>query len=257
VPQKSIVRFVFLLLIALSAAPCATAAGLYAGTAPVASQSDEDRAVALRAAFGQVIVKLSGNNAVLTRPDVVRAMSKADRYMQSYGYQNDPAQPAGHLQLVVQFDRSSIDGLLHDLGLDATADNTAAAPAAPTSGAAPNTGANPAAGASPATTPGATPAAADAGAMAAGQQNAGSYRLWITGLRSAEDYARLIGALASNEQVRSLQVEQGHGNTVQVRIEARSALPALLDALAAARIAHPTNTHPPVAGVDALLDFEP
>lgn len=251
-PQKSIVRVAFVLLLAALAAPCATAAGLYAGTAPVASQSDEDRAVALRAAFGQVIVKLSGNSAVLTRPDVVRAMSKVDRYMQSYGYQNDPAQPAGHLQLVVQFDRGSIDSLLHDLGLDAAPDSAAAVPPAPTPGAAPGS----APGAVTATTPGSVPAAT-ADATAAGPQTSGSYRLWITGLRSAEDYARLIGALGSNEQVRSTQVEQGHSNTVQVRIEARGALPALLDALAAARIAHATNTHPPVAGVDALLDFEP
>ncbi len=67
----------------------------------------------------------------------------------------------------------------------------------------------------------------------------------------------MIGALSANEQVRTVQVEQGHGNTVQVRIDARGALPALLDALDAARIAHATNTHPPVAGVDALLDFVP
>ena len=77
--QKSIARFVFFLIVSFCAVPCATAAGLYAGSAPVASQSDEDRAVALRAAFSQVIVKLSGNNAVLSRPDVVRAVSKADR----------------------------------------------------------------------------------------------------------------------------------------------------------------------------------
>ncbi len=134
--QKSIARFVFFLIVSFCAVPCATAGGLYAGSAPVASQSDEDRAVALRAAFSQVIVKLSGNNAVLTRPDVVRAVSKADRYMQSYGYQNDPAQPPGHLQLVVQFDRGSIDGLLHELGLDSAPDSAtaAAAPPAPAPG---------------------------------------------------------------------------------------------------------------------------
>lgn len=231
--QKSTFRCVFLLAVAFCMLPPAFAAGTYAGTVPVASQSDEDRAAALRTAFGQVLVKLSGSNAVLSRPDVARAMSKVDRYMQSYGYQNDPAQPPGHLQLVVQFDRTGIDALLHDLNLDSAAD--AAAP-------------TPAAGGD---------ATGTAAASATPAQGAGSYRLWITGLRSAEDYARLIGGLSGNDQVRALQVEQGHGNTVQVRIEARGALPALLDALAAARLAHASNTHPPVAGVDALLDFEP
>ena len=212
----------------------ALATGTYAGSAPVASQSDEDRAAALRAAFGQVVVKVSGSSSVLTRPDVVRAMSKADRYMQSYGYQNDPAQPPGHMQLVVQFDRSGVDALLHDLNLDNAPPDTP--PQAPVAGG--------------------DPAGATAG-PATPVQNSGSYRLWITGLRSAEDYARLIGGLNGNDQVRAVQVEQGHGNTVQIRIDARGALPALLDALNAARLAHVSNAHPPVAGVDALLDFEP
>ena len=226
---KSPIRLLFALVIALYSLP-SPAAGLYTGSAPVASQSDEDRAGALRVAFGQVIVKLTGSSAALTRPDVVRAMSRAERYMQSFGYEKDAAQP-GRLQLVVQFDRSGIDALLHDLNLDAApADATAAtAPAA----------------------------VADGSAPAAAAATAGSYRLWITGLRSAEDYARLIGSLNGNDQVRALQVEQGHGNTVQVRIDARGSLAALLDALGAARIAHAGNTQPPLAGIDALLDYDP
>jgi hypothetical protein len=209
---------------------CATAmaAGTYAGTAPVNSQSDEDRATALRAAFSQVVGKLAGNPAVLTRPDVVRALGRADRYMQSYGYETGGDPP--HLQLVVQFDRSGVDALLHDLNLDTP--DTASTPAA-----APDT---------VGTAASAPPAAAPTG-----------FRLWITGLRSAEDYARLVGSLSGNDQVRALHVEQAHGNTLQVRIDARGPLQALLDALATTRLAHVSNAQPPVAGVDALLDFEP
>jgi len=213
------------ILAALCAVP-ARAAGAYAGTAPVNSQSDEDRATALRAAFSQVIGKLAGNAAVLTRPDVARALGRADRYMQSYGYETAGTPP--HLQLVVQFDRSGVDALLHDLNLDAPEAGTA--PAAPPDAT------------SSATAPAAAP---------------GSFRLWITGLRSAEDYARLIGSLSGNDQVRALHVEQAHGNTLQLRIDARGTLQALLDALAATRLAHVSNAHPPAAGVDALLDFEP
>lgn len=221
----------FLLLFAPLVAPlAAVASGTYAGSAPVVTQSDEDRAPALRAAFSQVIGKLAGNPAVLTRPDVVRALGRADRYMQSYGYETGGEPP--HLQLVVQFDRTGVDALLHDLNLDAP--DAAAAPAATPN--APNTP----------NAPGAPAAAAP-----------GSFRLWITGLRSAEDYARLVGSLAGNDQVRALHVEQAHGNTLQVRIDARGPLPALLDALAATRLAHVSNAQPPVAGVDALLDFEP
>lgn len=228
-PQKTLLCFAasLAILAVLCFAPMAHAAGTYAGTAPVDSQSDADRATALRAAFSQVIGKLAGNPAVLTRPDVARSLGRADRYMQSYGYENGGDPP--HLQLVVQFDRTGVDALLHDLNLDTTE------PAA-----------------APATAPDAANAASAPPAAAPG-----GFRLWITGLRSAEDYARLIGSLTGNDQVRVLHVEQAHGNTVQVRIDARGPLQALLDALAATRLAHMSNAHPPVAGVDALLDFEP
>ncbi len=216
---------------ALFGAVSAFAAGTYAGSAPVESQSDADRAPALRAAFGQVVGKLGGNSALLARPDVARALGRADRYMQSYGYETGGDPP--HLQLVVQFDRAGVDALLHDLGLDAP---EAVAPAA----------ASPTAGAPDANASNAAPVVAP-----------GGVRLWITGLRSAEDYARLVGALAGNEQVRALHLEQAHGNTLQVRIDARGSLQALLEALAATRLAHVSNAHPPVASVDALLDFEP
>lgn len=208
----------------------AVAAGTYVGAAPVDSQSDADRATALRMAFSQVIGKLAGNPAVVTRPDVARSLGRADRYMQSYGYENGGDPP--HLQLVVQFDRTGVDALLHDLNLD-TPDSAPAPLAAPDAAANAN-----AAGAAPVAVP-------------------GSFRLWITGLRSAEDYARLIGSLSGNDQVRTLHVEQAHGNTLQVRIDARGPLQALLDALAATRLAHVSDAHPPVSGVDALLDFEP
>ena len=218
-----------ILLFAIGFRPqVAFAAGLYTGAAPVNSQSDADRAGALRTALGQVLIKLSGDSAVLNRPDVAKAIGRADRYMQQYSYQPnmsaDPAQP--RLLLVVQFDRSSIDALLHDLN----------------AGGAGNTP-PPAAGTDSANAP-----------VAVG----GSYRLWIGGLRSAEDYARLIGALSGNEQVRALRVERAQANTVQIRVDTRGALQTLLDSLDTTRVAHrPKDAPPAVAGIDALLEFEP
>ncbi|MBS0582663.1 MAG: hypothetical protein JSS42_06120, partial [Proteobacteria bacterium] len=121
-----------------------------------------------------------------------------------------------------------------------------AAPPAPAAG----SNAPPAAGADAASAP---PAPADAAPSVA----SGNYRLWFSGLRSAEDYARLVGALGANPEVRAFRVEQAHGNVLQARVDARGSLEALTEALAAARLAHPTNTRPPVEGVDAVLDFEP
>ncbi|MGH8123814.1 MAG: DUF2066 domain-containing protein [Rudaea sp.] len=218
------------IVVACLAPVLAAAEGLYTGTAPVNSQSADERAAALRTALGQVVVKLSGDPGVLLRPEVVKAIAGADRYMQQYSYQVNnqgsagSAQPGARLLLVVQFDRSGVDAMLHDLNLGGAGNSAALA------------------GADSAATAVALP---------------GSYRLWISGLRSAEDYARLIGALAGNDQVRALRVEQAHGNTVQVKVDTRGSLQSLLAALEATRLAHTTNARPPVAGVDALLDFEP
>ena len=76
-------------------------------------------------------------------------------------------------------------------------------------------------------------------------------------MRSAEDYARLIGALSGNDQVRALHVEQAHGDTLQVKVDTRDSLQNLLATLDATHLARATNVRPPVAGIDALLDFEP
>ncbi len=201
---------------------------LYTGSAPVASQSEDDRAGALRTAFGQVVIKLTGDAHILGRPDVAKAVAGADKYMQQYNYQpnktGDAGQAAGFV-LVVQFDSGRVGShMLRDLGLNVSDAATA--------------------------TPG-----ADATAMSAAAP--GSYRLWISGLRSAEDYAHLIGGLTRNEQVRALNVEQTHGNGVQVRVDTRGPLQSLLESLETTHLAHVTNAKPPVEGVDALLDFEP
>jgi hypothetical protein len=92
---------------------------------------------------------------------------------------------------------------------------------------------------------------------AAAAGSASSYRLWFTGLRSAEDYARLVGALKASAEVRELRVEQAHGDVLQARIDTLGSLQSLIDALGAARVAHVADAKSPVEGVDAVLDFEP
>lgn len=250
-----------LVLMALSASSLASAADAYIGTAPVASQSDQDRAAALRVALGQVVTKAAkGDAAVLKRPEVARALTRAERYMRSYSYQPntaanaDPTKAPGKFLLVAQFDVAQVDALVRD---------QAAAPASADAGAiaAPNA-ANPAApvasaagaAASIASGPDAAAVASDAAPAPA---SPGSYRLWFSGLRSAEDYARLVAALNASPEVRALRIEQAHGNVLQTRIDARGSLQELTESLAASRLAQATNTKPPVEGVDAMLDFEP
>lgn len=251
-----------ILAIGLSLAPIfACAAGIYTGTAPVATQSDQDRAAALRVALSQAVTQAAkGDAAVLKRPEVARALTRAERYTRQYSYQpnttpTEPGKPQAKFLLVAQFDGTQIDALVRDQGL-------AAAPAAAPAPAGANTQ-NPPAAASPAAPAAAATANASADSAASQADGApapaaaGSYRLWFSGLRSADDYARLVGALNASPEVRALRIEQAHGNVLQARIDARGSLQELTESLDAARIARATNTKPPVEGVDAVLDLEP
>lgn len=208
------------LLIAL--VPLAQAGGLYTGQAPVNSQTDADRADALKSALAQVVVKLTGNNAVLARPEVANAVANAGHYVQQYQYTQEVATDAGQpqlrLNLVAQFDRDAVDRLLSGLGLAHAGSGDAA------------------------------PAAVDLQPQ--------SYRVWVSGVRSAEDYARAVGALSRNELVRSVQAEQARGDGVELQLEVVGPLPRLLESFSSGPL-RVLNAKPPVDGIDALLGMQP
>jgi len=218
------------LLIAACWASVVAAAGLYTGSVPVNSQDETERAAALKTALGQVIVHVSGDNAALAQPGVAKAVAEAERYVQQFSYQQDVVTESGgtpqvRLTLVAQFDRDAIDRLLrkHDLAQEETP--AVAGKAAP--------------------------------AESAPSPNPGSYRVWIAGVRSPQDYARLIGALSSNEFVRDVQVEMARGDGLQVRVATATSLARLLDAWSAGAVIRVAKTKPPVEGLDALLDLQP
>jgi hypothetical protein len=202
--------------------PAYAGAGLYAGQVPVGSQADEERAGALRAAFAQVVVKVSGDAAIVSKPDVAKAIANADKYVQQYQYAqdvvNENGQPQVHLSLIAQFDRDAVDRLLAEISGAGRA------------------------------------AAADAG-QAAPEQQSGTYRVWVSGIASAEDYARLIGALSHNELIRNVQAEQARADGVQLKLEAASSLSRLLASLGNGPV-HVLNAKPPVEGIDALLGMQ-
>jgi len=209
-----------LLLCLLLLAPLALADGLYTGQVPIASQSEADTATALAAALGQVLVKLTGDNAVLNRPGVAKAVAQPNRYVQQYRYAQDVVADSGQmrLSLIAQFDRAAVDKLLADLGLarGAGSADTTAAPAA-------------VADTSPQT-----------------------FRVWISGVNSATDYARAVGTLTRSDSVRSVQVEQARNDGMQLRLEINGPLQHLLDSLGNGPL-RVLNAAPPVEGVDALL----
>jgi hypothetical protein len=214
-------------VLALIVLGCATAvqaaSGLYTAQVPVATQADEERAEALKTALGQVMVRVSGDASVLTRPEVAKALGQAERYVQQFQYQQDvvteSGQPQVRLTLVAQFDRDAVDQLLHMPG---AAPPAAAGEAAPVEAAAP-----------------------------------GTYHLWVGGVHSAQDYARVIGAFSGSEFVRDVQVESARGDGLQLRVASTVALPRMLDLLNSGGVVHVANAKPPIDGIDALLDVRP
>jgi hypothetical protein len=194
------------------------AGGLYSGEAPVASQSEGERNEALKTAFAQVITKVSGDNAILTRPEVAKAVAAPGRYVQQYQYRqdvaNDNGQPQVHLTLLAQFDRDAVDQLIG----------------------------------------GAAKSGSDATAIT--DTRTQSYRIWVSGIASADDYARLVGTLGHNDLVRAVQAEQARGDGVELRIDTVGPLQRVLDSLGNGPI-RVSNAKPPVEGVDALLDMRP
>lgn len=186
------------------------------------SQADGERAEALKSALAQVVIKLSGDNAVLTRRGVAKAVANAERYMQQYQYTRDATAEAGQppqarLYLVAQFDHDAVDQLMRDLDLVHGGGDSAAQPAA--------------------------------------EVQSGTYRVWVSGVNSAEDYARLIGSLSRNELVRSVRAEQARGDGVQLKLDVNGRLPRLLESLSQGPV-HVLNAKPPVDGVDALLGMQ-
>lgn len=214
-------RFVWFLAF-LFCASGAAADTIYTGQVPVASQSEHDTAAGLSAALTQVLAKLSGDNAVLSRPGVAKAVAQPNRYVQQYQFAqetvSDNGQPQTRLTLVAQFDHAAVDRLLADLGLvrTETAADTATA-AAPVTDTRPQT-----------------------------------FRVWVSGVNSALDYARAVGALGRNDLVRSVQAEAARNDGVQLRVEVNGPLQRLLDSLASGPV-RVLNAAPPVEGVDALL----
>jgi hypothetical protein len=221
-------RFALLLPLIVLALPV-HAQSLYTGTIPVTSQAEAERAEALKSALAQVVVKLTGgDNAVLARPEVAQAIANAANYVQQYQYVQNAVtvdgKPQTSLSLVAQFDSSAVDKMIADLGL--------------THGGGDGGGAG------------------NATAQAEADVSAQTYRVWVDGLHSATDYARVVGALVRNELVRDVRAEQARGDGMELELDVTGPLPRLLQSLAGSPL-QVLNAKPPIDGVDALLQVRP
>jgi hypothetical protein len=209
-----------LVLFILALAPLAARAAppTYTGEAPVNSQSDDERAEALKTALANVVIEQTGDSGALARSDVASAVAKADRYVLQFRYKSNPnaADGAGpRWILVAEFDSTAVDEMLQRLGFGT------------------------AAGTAPVDT---TPSEAT---------------VWIGGIRSAEDYARVIAYLGKSNLVRSAQPVQARGDGMLVKLSLATDVKHFLDAVALERTLSVVNGSPPVDGVDATLALGP
>jgi hypothetical protein len=93
---------------------------LYEASVPVASQDRDQRADAIRVAFTEVLMRVSGRSDITNEqafPAITQAIQTATRYTQQYRYlKASPSanKPAAGLVLWVRFDETALSRLLHD-----------------------------------------------------------------------------------------------------------------------------------------------
>jgi len=121
-PKISRILTLLSLMMLIVPAYAAEVSNLYSAEVPVASQSPEDRSQAIAAALQQVLIKVTGNDAV-TRHGISREMIKqSSSYVQQYRYriaesQDDQGNPVEKRFVSVQFDALAINQQLRDAGL--------------------------------------------------------------------------------------------------------------------------------------------
>jgi hypothetical protein len=126
VPLRAL-GFLVALLLPLA---CLAGPSSYTGTAPVNSQSDDERAGALKSALANVVIEQTGDSGVIARPDVAKAVEKAERYVLQYSYRRNTGGDSA-MTLIAQFDSAAVDQMLQRLGLGALA-NQPVMPETPT-----------------------------------------------------------------------------------------------------------------------------
>lgn len=212
--RSTVLSRAFCLALVLLAAPlCIAAPATYTGTAPVNSQSDADRAGALKTALANVVIEQTGDSGVLSRPDVASAVAQAEHYVLQYQYRTNGggADDTAKMTLVAEFDSAAVDKMLQRFGLGST-DQAAAA----------------------------TEPSSDA-------------TVWIAGIRSADDYARVMGYLGRNNFVHGIHVMQAQGDGMLVKLSLATDLAHFIDAVGLERTLAVSGAAPLVKGSAASL----
>jgi hypothetical protein len=82
-------------------------------------------------------------------------------------------------------------------------------------------------------------------------------RVWISGIHSATDYARVLGYLSRQSIVRQAQPVEARGDGLLVKLNVAGSLARWLEAVGGDGTLRVNNASPPVEGVDATLALAP
>ena len=114
---------VLVLLFFAGYGPAATGAevsGLYDASTPVRGAEAAERNIAIRAVFGKVLVKITGNRQITSRKALAAELDNASRYLQQYRYELLPtltSEGEPERLLHASFDKTELDRLLQNLSL--------------------------------------------------------------------------------------------------------------------------------------------
>ncbi|MEO7199547.1 MAG: DUF2066 domain-containing protein [Dokdonella sp.] len=193
----------------------------YSGEAPVASQSEAERTEALKSALADVVMRISGDAGVLSRSDVARAVADAGRYVLQYQYRRDVGTDpvSGALQVHTTL-VAQFDRNAVDQMLAALG----------LRGAQSSVAFDP------------TPSEA---------------KVWISGIGSAEDYARVLGYLDHHPMLREVRAMQARADGLLVRLTVIGGLPRFVEEVDGEGILRVANAAPALEGIDATLVVVP
>ena len=158
---------------------------------------------------------------ILARDEVAKAVAKAEQYVLQYRYRRDavvdPASNAPSMQLILV---AEFDRAAVDRMLDGLGLGSAQT-SAPVS---------------------AAPV---------------DHRIWISGIRSAEDYARGMGYLARQVMVREAWPLEARGDGILVKVAVAGDFSRWLARLGEEAVLQVNSANPPIDGIDATLVLQP
>lgn len=192
----------------------AAAPATYSGEAAVGSQSEAERGEALKTALAEVVIRLSGDPGVLSRSEVARAVADASKYVLQYQYRRNPAVEPGQAT---------------SLSLVAEFDSVAVDRLLSQLG------------------------LAGAGSPIAIDTTPSEGRIWISGVESPADYARVVGYLSRQSMLRQAQPLEARGDGLLVKLSIAGSLSRWLESVEGEGTLRVNNASPPIDGLDATL----